>query len=99
MADGETKGKYEQFWGFQEAVNKAIAENRPVRFICNMSNEEIRKALKGVDKKGCKFHKPDSTSKDVAVIPPGIEDFDFNAVDTKIELINKSNILLPGRDF
>ncbi len=69
---------YEQVWTIQEAINKAAAEKRVVRFIWNGSNADIKKGI--VDLKGCKLMKPERDSKDVAVIPPGIEDFDFNEV-------------------
>lgn len=101
MADFEAKGEYDPFLGFQEACNKAVAENRAVRFLIHdMTNEEIRKKWRQViDKKGCKIMKPDKLSHDVAVIPPTVHDFDFDAVDSRLVLPNNSGILLPGRDF
>jgi len=58
---------YEQVWTVQEAINKAVAENRVVRFISTKSNAELRKEI--VDLKGCKLMKPDKFSNDVAVVP------------------------------
>jgi hypothetical protein len=73
---------YEQVWTIQEAINKAVAERRVVRFLTNKSNLELKKGI--VDLKGCKLMKPDRESKDVAVIPAGINNFDFNDVDTSL---------------
>jgi len=74
---------YEQVWTVQEAINKAVAENRVVRFISTKSNAELRKEI--VDLKGCKLMKPDKFSNDVAVVPGHLTStFDFNDVDTKI---------------
>lgn len=73
---------YEQVWTIQEAINKAVAERRVVRFLSDKSNAEIKKGI--VDLKGCKLMKSDRESKDVAVIPAGINNFDFNDVDTTL---------------
>lgn len=70
--------EYEGFTTIQEAINKARAENRVVRFLTNLSNKELRKQID--DLKDCKLMKPSRESNDVAVIPPGIEDFDFEEV-------------------
>lgn len=69
---------YEQVWTIQEAINKAVAENRVVRFLWNGDNESIKKGI--VDSKGCQFMKPEKDSKDVAVIPPTIHNFVFDEV-------------------
>ena len=74
-----TYAVYEQVFTIQEAINKAIAENRVVRFLSDESNENIKKKID--DLKGCRLMKPDRDSKDIAVIPPSIENFDFNEVD------------------
>ncbi|MFA6358953.1 MAG: hypothetical protein WCY09_09885 [Candidatus Omnitrophota bacterium] len=66
---------YDYVWSIQEAINMAVKENRVVRFIWEKSNEEIRKDI--VDLKNCKIMKRDREAKDMAVIPPGIEDFVF----------------------
>lgn len=79
-----TGAKYEPFITIQEAINKAVAESRPVRFICNLSGAELKKGI--VDLKGCSIMKPDKESNDVAVVPECVTDFDFNEVDTKITL-------------
>lgn len=74
---------YEQVWTVQEAINKAVAEHRPVRFLTNKSNAELKKEI--VDLKGCKLRKPDKDSNEVAVLPGDLaESFDFNEVDTKV---------------
>lgn len=73
-----THANYENVFTIQEAINKAVAERRVVRFLWNGSNEEIRKQID--DLKGCKLMKPSKESKDVAVIPPNIQNFDFHEV-------------------
>lgn len=75
---------YEQIWSIQEAINMAVAEKRVVRFLWTKSNAETKKEI--VDRKDCKLMKPERDSQDVAVIPPGIEDFDFGDVDLSIQL-------------
>jgi hypothetical protein len=80
---------YEQVWTIQEAINKAVAENRVVRFLWNKPNTEIKKGTE--DRKGCKIMKPSRESNDVAIIPPGIEDFDFGDVDLSIQLPSHVN--------
>lgn len=79
-----TKPVYDYVMSIQEAINKAVSENRVVRFLWDKSNSEIRKGI--VDKKGCKLLKKDKDSNDVAIVPPGIENFDFDKVDTSSEL-------------
>lgn len=69
---------YEGFTTIQEAINKAVAEKRVVRFLTNTPNELLKKGID--DLKDCRILKPDKNSTDVAVIPPGIEDFDFEDV-------------------
>lgn len=78
------KAVFEQIWTIQEAINKAVAEQRVVRFITDKSNVEIRKDID--DLKGCKIMKSSRESKDVAVIPEGINNFDFNDVDTSLNV-------------
>jgi len=70
--------EYEQIWSIQEAINKAVAENRTVKFIWNKTNKEIKKDI--IDIKGCKLRKPDKDSNTIAVIPPSIDvdTFDFS---------------------
>jgi len=69
---------YEQIWTIQEAINKAAAEHRVVRFIWTGDNASIRRGI--VDKKGCQLMKPDRDSNDIAVIPPNVQNFDFEEV-------------------
>lgn len=76
--------EYEKVWTVQEAINKAAAEKRVVRFLWTGSNTEIKKGI--VDKKGCSLMKPDRNSHDVAVIPPNVHDFDFQDVDMRMEV-------------
>jgi len=78
---------YEQIWTVQEAINKAVAEKRVVRFLSNKTNAQLKKEI--VDLKGCKLMKPDKNSSDVAVVPEHIHDFDFNEVDTSLEVKNE----------
>lgn len=73
---------YEQVWTIQQAINMAVAENRVVRFLSDLPNEKLRKGIEDI--KGCKLLKKDKDSNDIAVVPPGIEDFDFENVDTSI---------------
>jgi hypothetical protein len=84
--------RYEQVWSMQEAINKAVAENRVVRFLSDKSTKELKSEI--VDKKGCLLRKPDKESNDIAVIPPGIEDFSFDQVDTSIATWEPGNIHL-----
>ena len=79
---------YEQIWSIQEAINKAVAEKRVVRFLWTKSNADTKKEI--VDRKGCHLMKPDKDSQDVAVIPPGIDDFDFGDVDMSIQLPSRN---------
>jgi len=74
-----THAVYEQVFTIQEAINKAVAENRVVRFLSEETNENLRKKID--DLKGCKLMKPSRDSKDVAVVPPSISNFDFHDVD------------------
>ena len=83
-ANNAPRAVYEQVWTIQEAINKAVAEHRVVRFITDKSNVEIRKDID--DLKGCKLMKSSRESKDVAVIPEGINNFDFNDVDTSLNV-------------
>ncbi|MCC7570647.1 hypothetical protein KO465_04825 [Candidatus Micrarchaeota archaeon] len=71
---------YEQIWNIQEAINKAAATGKVVRFKSKQTNDELRKGI--VDKKNCQLLKPNQFSDDIAVVPPGINNFDFNEVDT-----------------
>lgn len=78
----EDKPKYEQIFTIQTAINTAVAEKRVVRFLSDKSNAEIKKGIEDI--KGCKLLKPDRNSHDIAVTPPGFENFSFDDVDTKI---------------
>lgn len=91
----EEKSKFDQVTTTQQAINKAIAENRVVRYKTDKSNKEIK--LQIDDKKGCLLRKPNKDSNEVAIIPPGIEDFTFNKnVDESIVITpKKSQIWLP----
>jgi len=74
---------YEQIWTTQQAINMAVAERRVVRFKTTKSNKEIKKEID--DLKGCLLRKPDKDANEVAVIPPGIEDFCFEEkIDERI---------------
>lgn len=83
-ADKGPKPVYEQVWTIQEAINKAVAEKRVVRFLWQGDNASLRSGI--VDKKGCQIVKPDRESKDVAVVPPGAPPYDFFEVDTSLNL-------------
>jgi hypothetical protein len=74
-----THAIYEQVFTIQEAINKAVAENRVVRFLSEETNENLRKKID--DLKGCKLIKPSRDSKDIAVVPASISNFDFHDVD------------------
>jgi len=78
----DVKPTYDDIQTTQQAINMAVAENRVVRFITNKTGKEIM--LQVDDKKRCKLLKPEKDSMQVAIIPPGIEDFDFENVDTTI---------------
>lgn len=82
---------YEQVWSIQEAINKAVAERRVVRFMSPWTNAEMKKAI--VDLKGCKLMKPDRNSNDTAIVPEHIHDFDFDEVDTRIILPDRRLII------
>lgn len=69
---------YEGFLTIQEAINKCVAENRVVRFLTSQSNDALRKGID--DLKGCRLVKPSRESNDVAVLPPGYGEFDFEEV-------------------
>jgi hypothetical protein len=83
--------KFEQVWSIQEAINRAVEENRPVRFIWKGSRNEILKSI--VDIRGCELLRPDRDSEEIAVVPPGINDFDFETVNTTVT--PTSNIWIP----
>ncbi len=79
-----SRPEHEQIWSVQEAINKAIATDKPVRFVSNKTNDELRKEI--VDLKGCQLVKPDKDSNEVAAVPPSVKNFDFDAVDTSAVL-------------
>ena len=83
------KTKYDYIHNVQTAINMAVAEDRLVRFLSSKTNAELKKEI--LDKKGCKIMKPAKLSDDVAVIPPSINNFDFDKVDTSL-----GSIWLPG---
>lgn len=74
-----THAVYEQVFTIQEAINKAVAENRVVRFLSEESNVNLRKKID--DLKGCKLLKPSRDSMDIAVVPSSIQNFDFHDVE------------------
>jgi hypothetical protein len=78
---------YDQIWSMQEAINMAVEENRVVRFLSDKPNTKLKKEI--VDIRGCKLMKKDKDSNDIAVIPPGIENFDFDDINMS------SSIWLP----
>lgn len=43
----------------QDAVDMALTQQRIIEFSTNKTNAELRDILKKIDKKGCKFYKPD----------------------------------------
>ena len=81
--------KYDYIHNVQTAINMAVAEDRVVRFLSSKTNAELKKEI--LDKKGCKIMKPAKLSDDVAVVPPSINNFDFDKVDTSL-----GSIWLPG---
>ncbi len=86
------KAIYDSITSTQQAINMAVAENRVVRFKTDKTNAQIKAEIDF--KKGCLLRKPDKNSKEVAIIPPGIEDFCFEKrVDESIEI--KSKIVIP----
>ena len=92
--DEKTRDVYEQIWTTQQAINTAITENRVVRYKTDKSNKQIKKEVD--DLKGCSMRKPDRDSKEVAIIPPGIEDFSFEKeVDESLIIVPKPNIWTP----
>ena len=84
-----THAVYEAVTSIQQAINTAVAENRVVRFLSNDDNKELRRKID--DLKGCKIMKPDKKSNDVAVVPPSIQNFDFNDVDTRLVLNSRED--------
>jgi hypothetical protein len=81
-----SKPTYDYVSSMQEAINKAVAERRVVRFLSNKATPDLKREI--IDLKGCKMRKPDMLSPDIAVIPPCIDPdtFDFDEVDTRIIL-------------
>lgn len=80
--------KYDYVDNVQTAINMAVAENRVVRFLSSKSNAELKKEV--LVKKGCKLVKPSKFSDDVAVVPPTINNFNFDKIDTS------GKIWMPG---
>lgn len=77
------KEKYDSIFTTQQAVNMALTEKRVVRFETNKTNKEILRTVD--DLKGCTLRKPFKEALEVAVIPPGIEDFCFEEeIDTSL---------------
>ena len=86
------KEVYTQIWSTQQAINMAVAEQRVIRFKTEKSNKEIKREID--DLRNCSLRKPDKYSNEVAVIPPGIEDFCFEEdIDESIDI--KSRIVIP----
>lgn len=77
-----SKVKYDYIDNVQTAINMAVVENRAVRFLSSKPNAELKKEI--LDTKGCKLVKPSKLSDDVAVVPPSINNFDFDKVDTSL---------------
>lgn len=86
---------FDQIYTTQQAINMAIAEYRVVRYKTEQTNQEIKNQID--NKKGCLLRKPDKDSSEVAIIPPGIEDFTFDKnVDESLVLTQeKARIWLP----
>jgi len=57
---------------FQNATDEAIKENKLVSFVCEESNEQIRKILSSIDLKQCIFWKATSVGTKVTVAPKHI---------------------------
>jgi len=85
-----THAIYEDVTSVQQAINMAVAENRVVRFLSSDDNKELKRKID--DLKRCKILKPDRTSNDVAVVPPGIENFDFDVVNTRLVLNSEGGL-------
>ena len=83
------KPKYDDITNIQTAINMAVAEKRVVRFLTAKTNAELKKEV--IDLKGCKMMKPNKFSGDVAVVPAGVKNFDFDKIDTSVR-----SIWLPG---
>jgi hypothetical protein len=94
IIDPNAKPKYEQIWVVQTAINMAIAENRVVRFLSDKSNAQLKSEIENL--KGCLVRKADRDSNDVAVIPPGIESFSFEDVDTAIAMFTPRGSKTPN---
>ena len=73
---------YEGISTIQEAINKAVATGKVVRYLSSLPNAELKRTIDDI--KGCKLMKPSRDSNDIAIIPPGINNFDFNDIDTSI---------------
>ncbi len=85
---------YDSITTTQQAINMAIAENRVVRFKSSASNKEIKRTVD--DLRGCSMRKPDKDSHEVAIIPPGIEDFCFEEeVDESLVVVPRPRIYRP----
>ncbi len=90
----KSREKYDSIFTTQQAINMAIVENRVVRFQTNKSNQEIKRTID--DLKGCSLRKPDKESCEVAIIPPGIDDFCFEEkVDDSLIVVPKPKIYTP----
>ncbi len=77
-----TEPRYEDIQTVQEAINKAVATEKVVRFLSTKSNKVLKSEIDNPH--GCAIRKPDKESNDVAVIPPNITDFSFEEVDTTV---------------
>ena len=90
----ESKAKYDDIQTTQQAINMAVAQHRVVRFKTRKSNKDIRREVD--DLKGCSMRKPDAESEEVAIIPPGIDDFTFDeVVDESLIVVPKPKIYTP----
>jgi hypothetical protein len=88
------KSKYDQIWTIQQAINMAVAEKRVVRFLTDKTNKQIKKEIDDI--KGCALRKPDKDSNEVAILPPGVEDFCFeDEIDTSLIIVPKPKIWTP----
>jgi len=94
IIDPDYKPTYEQVWTTQEGINKAVAENRVVRFLSNKTNLQLKSEIDNI--KGCLIRKASKDSTDIAIIPPGIESFTFENVDTTIATYTPSGSTTPG---
>lgn len=87
--------KYEPIDNVQTAINMAIAEDRVIRYLTEKLNSQIKKEI--IDLKDCLLRKPTRDSKEIAVVPPSVEDFCFDEEKGSIVTMPKSSESSLGR--